>query len=393
MEIRARYTLMGALTLAVLVAAFAFVYWLNHAGGLRERASYEVRFEGPVSGLLRGSAVLFNGVRVGEVTSLELNPESPRQVLATIAVDRSTPIRADTAVGIDFQGLTGSPVVALVGGSSSQPLASKGRHPLLAAEPAAGQSMSQAARDVLRRIDGVLAENAQPLHAMIANLDTFAQALARNSDRLDGIVAGLERMTGGAAAHARAVVYDLTVPAVAVGADRILAVQVAIAEPTALGVLDTEKIQSTTVGGITSPLPDAQWSDTLPKLVLMKLIRGFEDANLFAAVNRPLDALSTDVQVLIDIRKFQMISSPVATAKVEFGAKVLDNTGHIIATHVFAAAVPVESDGTTAAVAALDKAFVKAAADLMPWVVHTIAARLDRLDVPKAAARKRAAKQ
>jgi phospholipid/cholesterol/gamma-HCH transport system substrate-binding protein len=249
--------------------------------------------------------------------------------------------------------------------------------------------MSQAARDVLRRVDGVLAENAQPLHAMIGNLDTFAQALARNSDRLDGIVAGLERMTGGAAAHARAVVYDLTVPAVPVGANRILAVQVALAEPTALGVLDTEKIQST-VGGITSPLPDAQWSDTLPKLVQMKLIRGFEDANLLAAVNRPLDGLSADVQVLIDIRKFQMISSPMATAEVEFTAKVLDNSGHIIATHVFAAAVPMESDGTTAAVAVLDKAFGKAASDLMSWVVHTIAVRLDRLDVPKAAARKRA---
>jgi phospholipid/cholesterol/gamma-HCH transport system substrate-binding protein len=253
--------------------------------------------------------------------------------------------------------------------------------------------MSQAARDVLRRIDGVLAENAHPLHTMIANLDTFAQALARNSDRLDGIVAGLERMTGGAAAHAGAVVYDLTVPAVPAGADRMLAVQVAIAEPTALALLDTEKIQSTSVGGVTLPLPDAQWSDTLPKLVQMKLIRGFEDANLFAAVNRPLDGLSADVQVLMDIRKFQMTSSPVASAEVEFAGKVLDNSGHIIATHVFAAAVPVESDGTTAVVAALDKAFGKAASDLMPWVVHTIALRLERLDVPKAAARKRATKE
>jgi phospholipid/cholesterol/gamma-HCH transport system substrate-binding protein len=393
MEIRARYALMGAFTLTVLVAAFAFVYWLNHAGGFQERALYEVRFEGPVSGLLRGSAVLFNGIRVGEVAGLELNPESPRQVLVTIAVDRPTPIRADTAVGIDFQGLTGSPVVALVGGSSSQPLASKARYPLLVAGPAAGQGMSQAARDVLRRIDGVLAENAQPLRTMIANLDTFAQALARNSDHLDGIVAGLERMTAGAAAHARAIVYDLTVPVVPAGPDRMLAVQVVIAEPTALGVLDTEKIQSTSVGGVTSALPDAQWSDTLPKLVQMKLIRGFEDANLFAAVNRPLDGLSADVQVLIDIRKFQMISSPVASAEVEFAAKVLDNSGHIIATHVLAAAVPVESDGTTAAVAALDKAFGKAAADLMPWAVHTIAARSDRLDVPKAAARKRVTKE
>ena len=57
-----------------------------------------------------------------------------------------------------------------------------------------------------------MAENAQPLRSMIANLDTFSGALARNSDRLDGIVAGLERMTGGAAAKARLAIYDLTAP-------------------------------------------------------------------------------------------------------------------------------------------------------------------------------------
>jgi phospholipid/cholesterol/gamma-HCH transport system substrate-binding protein len=51
--------------------------------------------------------------------------------------------------------------------------------------------MSGAARDVLRRFDAILAENAKPLKAMIGNLDTFAAALARNSDKLDGIVAGV----------------------------------------------------------------------------------------------------------------------------------------------------------------------------------------------------------
>jgi phospholipid/cholesterol/gamma-HCH transport system substrate-binding protein len=94
MEIRARYVQIGAFTLAVLAAGFVFVYWLNNAGGLRQRVVYRVQFEGPVSGLLRGSAVLFNGIRVGEVTNLALNADSPRQVQAIIAVDRSTPMRA-----------------------------------------------------------------------------------------------------------------------------------------------------------------------------------------------------------------------------------------------------------------------------------------------------------
>ena len=72
MEIRARYTLIGLFTLFAFGAAFAFVYWLNHAGGLSQQALYRARFENTVSGLLKGSAVLFNGVRVGEVVALEL---------------------------------------------------------------------------------------------------------------------------------------------------------------------------------------------------------------------------------------------------------------------------------------------------------------------------------
>ena len=104
MEIRARYVQVGAFTLAVLVAGFAFVYWLNNAGALRNRAVYCVQFESSVSGLLKGSAVLFNGIRVGEVTRLELDAAYSRQVLATIAVDRTTPVRTDTFVNHRFPG-------------------------------------------------------------------------------------------------------------------------------------------------------------------------------------------------------------------------------------------------------------------------------------------------
>jgi phospholipid/cholesterol/gamma-HCH transport system substrate-binding protein len=75
MEIKARYAVIGAFMIAVTAAAFAFVYWLENRAGLGERVSYEVEFPGPVSGLLSGSAVLFNGLRAGEVTGLRVSPD------------------------------------------------------------------------------------------------------------------------------------------------------------------------------------------------------------------------------------------------------------------------------------------------------------------------------
>ncbi|MDU3126369.1 MAG: MlaD family protein, partial [Bradyrhizobium sp.] len=107
METRAPFAVIGGFVLAAIVAIFGFVYWLNNTGGLGPRTSYHVQFEGSVPGLLVGAAVLFNGIRVGEVTDLVLAPDNPRRVNATISVATSVPVRSDTKVGLEFQGLTG----------------------------------------------------------------------------------------------------------------------------------------------------------------------------------------------------------------------------------------------------------------------------------------------
>src|ERR1700680_2892147 len=192
MEPRAPFVLVGGFVLAAIAAVFGFVYWLHNTGGLGPRATYHVQFEGSVPGLLVGAAVLFNGIRVGEVTDLGLAPDNPRRVDATISVASTTPVRSDTKVGLDFQGLTGVPVIALEGGMQ---LANSSPVPTLIADQGAGQSMTQAARDALRKVDSVLSENSEPLKKTIANLETFTDGLARNTGKLDSIIAGLEKMT------------------------------------------------------------------------------------------------------------------------------------------------------------------------------------------------------
>ena len=153
METRAPFIIVGAFVLAAIGAVFGFVYWLHNTAGTGVRTVHHVQFEGSVSGLLVGAAVLFNGIRVGEVTDLGLAVNSPRKVDATIAVASSTPVHADTKVGLDFQGLTGVPVIALEGGKEIG--ASTGPQTLIA-DAAAGESMTQAARNALSAgMDGV----------------------------------------------------------------------------------------------------------------------------------------------------------------------------------------------------------------------------------------------
>ena len=122
METRANYALIGAFTLATIAAAFLFVYWFSGNQNPAGLKSYRVVFTSSVSGLSRGSSVLFNGLRVGEVTTIDLG-EDPSQVYAMIDVDRRTPVKTDTNARLEYQGLTGFAAVALSGGSADEPAA------------------------------------------------------------------------------------------------------------------------------------------------------------------------------------------------------------------------------------------------------------------------------
>jgi phospholipid/cholesterol/gamma-HCH transport system substrate-binding protein len=231
METRANYILIGLFSLAVIFGGFGFVYWFHHVGGTGERVLYRVVFEGPIGGLRSGATVSFNGIRVGEVTELNLDPKDPKQALATISVDANTPVRADTQVSLDTQGLTGIAVLALRGGSAAAgPVTAKlGDIPVLTAGSSASQDMMAAARDVARRIDSVLAENQEALKNSLRNIETFtevlsdvlsknsdsitstiksfektatnvetfSETLARNSEKIDRIMAGVDNLIGG----------------------------------------------------------------------------------------------------------------------------------------------------------------------------------------------------
>ena len=196
----------GLFTLAMIAGGFGFVYWFSRAGDGGERAVYRVVFDGAVSGLRQGGWVLFNGIKVGEVSDLKLNPDNPRQVVATIAVDKGVPMRADTRVGLDFQGLTGIASISVKGGSPDAPalVSEKGQPATLIADASATQDVTTTIRDVaastgalVRRLDEVLADNRDTLKSTLSNLEVFSSTLARNSERLDRIMAGLDNFTSG----------------------------------------------------------------------------------------------------------------------------------------------------------------------------------------------------
>jgi phospholipid/cholesterol/gamma-HCH transport system substrate-binding protein len=367
MEIRAPFVLVGAFVLAAMVAAFGFVYWLHNTGGLGARATYHVRFDGPVPGLLVGGAVLFNGIRVGEVTGLALAPDSPRGVSATISVAQTTPVRPDTKVGLEFQGLTGVPVIALEGGTGVAPL---GGVPPLVAEPGAGQTMTQAARDALRQVDSVLAENSAPLKDTIANFKIFSEGLARNSGKLDGIIAGLERMTGGVA-PAQKIAYDLNAVKNFDVVEKTLDGQLAIPEPSAVAMLETQRFLFNPAKEVPG-FSEAMWADTIPKLFQTRLIESFENYDISHAPLRNADLGQPDYQLLIDIRRFEVVLDAQPAAEIGLSARVVDKNGKTIASRLIEQSERIDKLEPAAAAAAFNAAFGRIAKDLVGWTLQAV---------------------
>jgi phospholipid/cholesterol/gamma-HCH transport system substrate-binding protein len=188
METRANFVLIGTFTLAVIAAAFGFVLWFQSLHTTKTRSPLRIIFEGPASGLRNGGSVNFNGIRVGEVVSVKL--DNPRRVVALAMVANDAPIRKDTLVGLEFQGLTGVAAISLKGGEEaapSVPLDEDGT-PVLTADPNGLQDVTEAIRGTLQNINRVVADNQATVKNSLHNLETFTASLARNSEKIDNVM-------------------------------------------------------------------------------------------------------------------------------------------------------------------------------------------------------------
>lgn len=148
--------------------------------------------------------------------------------------------------------------------------------------------------------------------------------------------------------------------------------QLVIAEPSAFGPLDGDKILVRPTPGQAAALGDAQWADRLPKLVQARLLQSFENATRLRTVGRPSDKIATDFALLTELRSFE-ISVADGTAVVEIAVKIVsERGGRIIAARVLRATVPTGAPEGAAAVAAINEAFVQVATQLVMWVAKVV---------------------
>ena len=84
--------------------------------------NYDVVFDDPVRGLTEGGEVRFNGIKVGEVESLRIDPDNTNRVIARIRVSSDVPVKTDTEAQLEPIGLTGVTLIQLSAGSADAEL-------------------------------------------------------------------------------------------------------------------------------------------------------------------------------------------------------------------------------------------------------------------------------
>ncbi len=145
-----------------------------------------------------------------------------------------------------------------------------------------------------------------------------------------------------------------------------------VAEPTALIAYDTQKILVRSDDHTGPGFGKAQWRDTIPKLLQAKITQSFENAGFLDQVSRPMEGMNADRQLVIDIRRFEIVSAEKASAEIAFTARIMSGDGRIIAARFFQATAPGSTSDVKLAVAGLNQAFDKAVGDLVPWTAGNL---------------------
>ncbi|TXH64712.1 MAG: MCE family protein [Thermomonas sp.] len=199
METRANYVLIGGFTVLTAVFLLLFSLWAAKFSADRNWSRYEVIFSEPVTGLTEGGSVQYNGIGVGTVDKLRLDPDDARNVIALLKLKSDTPVKVDTRAKLSQQGITGVPFILLSGGSPQAARLEPNDNddiPIIRTEPSALQNIADTANRLVARLDQLLSEqNIGRISATLANLEQATGSIAGQKDDIARLIVNAREAT------------------------------------------------------------------------------------------------------------------------------------------------------------------------------------------------------
>ena len=197
METRAHHVMIGFFTVLSALAAICFAIWMSSSSASSEYRYYTVLFKQAVTGLSRGSAVQFSGIRIGDITELTLDKQDPRKVRARIRIDPSVPITESTVASLSFTGITGNSVIELSHNNpDSPPLESEdGEDPVIYAKPSAISSLLENGEDLMTNINRLVV-NARDIlsEKNVEHISQMLEGLNKTTDSISDPNGNLQQL-------------------------------------------------------------------------------------------------------------------------------------------------------------------------------------------------------
>lgn len=204
MESKANYTIVGTLVLILAAGLLIAGIWLSAGYDQKTYHPYTVYVTESVSGLGDDSAVKYNGVRVGYVSQIDLDPINPQSVKLSLQVEDGTPITNSTYATLVMQGITGTTYLNLAARSPSIiPLQRKANepYPVIPYQPSFFNQLEGTVQEISHAVEDLLnKENLASIKKSLHNLETFTDVIAANNENIDkslrefpAIVKGLNR--------------------------------------------------------------------------------------------------------------------------------------------------------------------------------------------------------
>ena len=203
METRAHHVLIGLFTVLVVGAALMFALWLGKSDADRQFETYDIVFQEAVSGLSKGGTVEFNGIKIGDVVSLSLDPDDARRVIARVRVDSAAPVRTDTQARLVPAGITGLTMIRLSSGNdpaSQRLVAPEGEVARIVAAPSPFSRLLADGEDAITNGNELLVQarallSADNVAAIGRTLDNLEQTTAALVAQREDVSAALREIT------------------------------------------------------------------------------------------------------------------------------------------------------------------------------------------------------
>ena len=201
METRANYVLIGAFTLLTAIGLLLFGLWAAKFSSERSWQQYKIVFDESVAGLSVGSPVQFNGIAVGSIQELSLDPNDPRRAIAIIRADARAPVKTDTRARMAITSVTGPSIIQLTGGSPGTPRlvdVDKRDPPVILTSPSALQNIADTANRLVERLDHLLSEeNIRRISATLDNLEQMTGSIAGQKQDIATLIVNVREITDG----------------------------------------------------------------------------------------------------------------------------------------------------------------------------------------------------